>query len=136
MPLSRERWLPSRGWQSSSSCHFLPLPFLLERSPALFTHNVVDHVHCALELCVAGVKVWRHTDARVRPVVHDHVIREQRLRDAVGMWNVERNRASAPRRVARGSHLVTARIGKLDETRCLPHTLFTNCLDARTPQNA
>ena len=77
------------------SCHRASL--VLERLPRFVAQDVVDHVDGALELVVARVEVRRDANAGVRPIVDDHVVREQRLRDAVRVRHVERDRSAATR---------------------------------------
>ena len=72
----------------------------------------------------------RDANARVRPVVHEDVLRQQGPRDAIGMWDVERHRSSPVRSVTRRGDGVRARVGKLDQTRRLAHALFPDAFDA------
>ena len=72
----------------------LPLAELL---PGISGQRFINRSDGALELDVAGIAVRRNANARVRPVVHNDIAREQELRDFIRVRNIECNRAATTR---------------------------------------
>src|SRR5205085_3683038 len=76
------------------------------------------------------VEMWRQPYACARTIVADDLAADEFFGDCARVFDVDRNRAAAPRRVSRTRHRKARRFRQLDQVVRLPDALRANLFDA------